>query len=130
MTANQLTVYYDGGCHLCSREIEHYRKKDTERRLQLIDIAAPGFDAAAAGLDPVAVRRELHVRRPDGKLAVGLPAFIAIWEALPGFGALATVARLPLLSPLLRGGYRIFAAIRPYLPRRPRAECADGRCAV
>lgn len=129
MKANLLTVYYDGACHLCSREIEHYRKKDPAHRLQLIDISAPGFAAATEGLDPVAVRRELHVRRPDGQLAVGLPAFVAIWEALPGFGGLAQVAQLPLLNPLLRGGYQIFAALRPHLPRRRRADCADGSCA-
>ena len=130
MTTNLLTVYYDGECHLCSREIEHYRKKDTAHRLRLVDISDPRFAAAAEGLDGKAVRRELHVRLPSGQLAVGLPAFIAIWEVLPGFGPLAKLAQLPLINPLLRGGYQIFATVRPYLPKRQRAECADGKCAI
>ena len=130
MTENRLTVYYDGECHLCSREIEHYRKKDTAHRLRLIDISDPHFTAAAAGLDSKAVRRELHVRLPSGELAVGLPAFVAIWDALPGFGPLAKLARLPVINPLLRGGYQLFAAVRPYLPKRQREECVDGKCAI
>lgn len=128
MRADPLTVYYDGACPLCSREIDHYRKKDTAGRLRLVDIAAPGFDARAAGLDPAAVNKFLHVRLPDGELVTGLAAFTAIWDVLPGFGLLARAARLPLVNPLLRGGYRVFAAVRPYLPRRRAAECATGSC--
>lgn len=128
MRADPLTVYYDGACPLCSREINHYRQKDTAGRLRLVDIAAPGFDAGAAGLDPVAVNKFLHVRLPDGALVTGLLAFTAIWDVLPGFGLLARAARLPLINPLLRAGYRVFAALRPYLPKRRSAECAGGSC--
>jgi len=128
MTAESLTIYYDGACPLCSREIEHYRSKDSAGRLRLVDIAAPGFDARAAGLDPVAVNKFLHVRLPDGALVTGLAAFTAIWDVLPGFGLLARAARLPLINPLLRGGYRAFAALRPYLPKRRAAECTGGSC--
>lgn len=128
MKADPLTVYYDGACPLCSREIDHYRRKDTAGHLRLVDIAAPGFDAGAAGLDPVAVNKSLHVRLPGGALVTGLAAFTAIWDVLPGFGLFARAARLPLINPLLRGGYRVFAALRPYLPKRRAADCTSGSC--
>jgi predicted DCC family thiol-disulfide oxidoreductase YuxK len=130
MTNHLLTVYYDGACHLCSREIEHYRKRDTQGRLKLVDISAPGFVAEAVGLDRVQVQKVMHVRLADGSLVTGLQAFIAIWGVLPGMGRLAKVAQQPLINPLLRGGYLAFAALRPYLPKRKRTECADGSCAV
>ena len=130
MTAKRLTVYYDGACHLCSREIEHYRQRDTQGSLELVDIAAPGFAAAAAGLDRVQIQKSLHVRLADGTLVTGLGAFIAIWGVLPGLGTLARIAQQPLLNPLLRGGYWVFAALRPYLPKRKRDECKDGSCAM
>ena len=130
MTPELLTVYYDGACHLCSREIEHYRKRDTAARLRLVDISAPDFRAAAVGLSQEHVRKVMHVCLPDGKLVTGLDAFIAIWDVLPGLGTLAKLARQPVVNPLLRVGYWAFAAVRPYLPKRKRADCESGSCAV
>lgn len=130
MKTPQTTVYFDGGCPLCSREIAHYRKKDTDGRLHFVDIDRRDFDAAREGLDPAAVKKVMHVRRPDGTLATGVDAFIAIWNVLPGYGGLASAAALPGVSLLLRGGYKVFAAVRPFLPRRQTPECSDGSCAV
>lgn len=126
----RLTVYFDGACHLCSREMEHYRRIDVGRRLDLVDISGPGFDAAAWGLDPAAVQREMHVRLPDGELRVGVAAFVEVWKRLPGFERAARVAASPLLRPALAAGYWTFARlIRPALPKR-RRECTDGACAI
>lgn len=124
------TVYFDGACPLCSREIAHYRRRDRQGRLRFIDIADPHFDAAAEGLDAARVHQVMHVRRPDGSLATGVDAFIAIWAALPGYGRLACAAATPGIHGLLRAGYRLFAAVRPYLPRRQVSSCSDGSCAV
>ncbi|MFO0573087.1 MAG: DUF393 domain-containing protein [Polyangia bacterium] len=129
MTNPQLTVFFDGACPICSREIAHYRRRDSEGRLRLVDIAAPSFDAAAEGVDGEQVKRSLHVRRRDGQLITGLDSFIAIWDAL-GLHTAARLARLPGVNLLLRAGYRVFAAVRPYLPRRRDAGCSDDRCAV
>lgn len=129
MANPQLTVFFDGACPLCSREIAHYRRRDREGRLRLVDIAAPSFDAAAEGVDGEQVKRSLHVRRPDGTLITGLDSFIAIWDAL-GLHTAARLARLPGVHLVLRAGYRVFAAVRPYLPRRRDAGCSNDRCAV
>lgn len=128
MEREPLTIYFDGACPLCSREIAHYRKKDTAGRLRYVDIASPSFDAAAYGLDKDRVKKVMHVRLPDGKMVTGVDAFIAIWSELPGYGALAKLAHLPLVNPLLHVGYHIFAALRPYLPKRHRTDCPDDRC--
>ena len=127
--AGRLIVYFDGACHLCSREMEHYRRIDVDGRLELVDIAAPGFDARAQGLDPVQVQREMHVRLPDGEVRVGVAAFVEVWKRVPGFGLASQVAANPLLRPALEAGYWTFARlIRPVLPKR--RACADGTCAV
>ena len=130
MTTQPVTVYFDGACHLCSREIEHYRSKDTEGKLCLVDISHPTFDAAALGLDSQLVQKFMHVRLPNGTLVTGVDAFVAIWNVLPGYSGLSRIAKLPGMNVLLRGGYRGFAAIRPFLPKRHSAECTDGSCAA
>ncbi|MBL8631799.1 MAG: DUF393 domain-containing protein [Myxococcales bacterium] len=129
MSTSQVTVYFDGACHLCSREIEHYRQKDREGKLRFVDISLSEFSAETEGLDPVRVQQVMHVRLPDGVLVTGVDAFVEIWKVLPGFAGLAKMAKLPGIHLGLRVGYQGFAAIRPLLPRRKR-ECADGGCAV
>jgi predicted DCC family thiol-disulfide oxidoreductase YuxK len=125
-----LTVYFDGLCVVCSAEIGHYRRRDKAGRVDWVDIAAPGFDAAAHGLDPREVVRVLHARLANGTLVTGVDTFLAIWERVPGFGGVARVAARPWARPVLELGYRTFVRLRPYLPRRKAVECVDGRCAV
>ena len=112
------TVYFDGLCIVCSREIDHYRKSRGADRIDFVDICGVGFDPMAHGLDPFSVHKVMHVKRSDGSLAVRVDAFIAIWETLPGYRWLARRARFPLIRPVLEVGYDAFVAIRPYLPRR------------
>jgi predicted DCC family thiol-disulfide oxidoreductase YuxK len=120
-----LIIYYDGLCHLCSREIEYYRKRAGEN-VTFVDIAAPDFDATTHGLDPNRVQQVMHVRQ-DGQLRLGLDAFIAIWETIPGHTWAARLAKTPGIHFLLGIGYQLFAWIRPYLPRK-KADCPDGAC--
>lgn len=126
----ELTVYFDGLCVVCAAEIGHYRRRDRAGRIDFVDIAAPGFDAAALGLDPAEVVRVLHAREADGRWLTGVDTFLAIWQRLPGLGGVARVAARPWARPVLEAGYRAFVRIRPFLPRRGGPECVDGRCAV
>lgn len=127
----QLSVYFDGACPLCSREIAHYQRHPEAHRLRFVDIAAPGFDAAAEGLDAARVHKEMHVKTAAGEVLTAVPAFAAIWRALGGRGyqLLARLTEAPLLRPALAAGYRLFAFARPYLPRR-KDPCATGACPV
>lgn len=124
-----LTVYYDGLCKVCSHEIDFYRRRDSASRVRWVDIMAPGFSAAAEGLEPANVHVEMHARRADGTLVVGVDSFVEIWKVIPGLGALATLASQRWMKPMLRLGYRAFTRIRPYLPRKAGgAACEDGTC--
>lgn len=126
------TVYYDGSCPLCTAEIGHYAARDAEERLRFVDVSSAGAD-----LGPDLTRSEamgrFHVRRPDGALLSGASAFVAIWQALPGWRWAARIARLPGVTPLLEVAYRLFLPIRPALSRLAlrlgiRAENARSRC--
>jgi predicted DCC family thiol-disulfide oxidoreductase YuxK len=120
------TIYFDGACHLCSREIEHYRKIDTAGRLDFVDIAAPSFNALEHQLDPIRVNEEMHVRDADGNLHIGVAAFIEIWRVLPAYQKWVPVATNSKVLPFLKLGYFVFAKIRPYLPKRK--TCESGVC--
>lgn len=128
-----LQVFFDGTCHLCSREVAHYRKRDVDHRIEWIDIAHPDFIAAEYGLDPKAVNAVMHARvldDPKGvRVATAVDAFLEIWRVIPGFHGLASLVRFPLLRPFIHAGYHAFAKIRLKLPRRKvEYECKDGVC--
>lgn len=130
-----LSVFFDGACHLCSREIDVYRRKDVGNRIRFVDISQPEFDAAAHGLDAKRVQRVMHVQRHTsdgdtaGQVRTGVAAFFELWRMFPETRWMARVGAFPLLRPFLELGYVLFAAVRPYLPKRKRDACDDGTCA-
>jgi len=120
-----LTIFYDGSCPVCAREIAHYRALSRSDRLHFIDISAASFDAGALGLDQSALMKTMHARDSAGRLYLGVEAFRALWSGLPGlpYRRLSQLLGLPGLHLLAVLGYRVFARWRHWLPRRcPRDE--------
>ena len=99
MTAQTpLTVYFDGSCPLCRREIDWYRRRPGSDDITWIDVS---HEASAAGLpdiDRETALARFHVRLPDGSLVAGAPAFAELWRRLPGFRMLGGIARVPVID--------------------------------
>jgi predicted DCC family thiol-disulfide oxidoreductase YuxK len=127
MTTTRLIIYYDGLCHLCSREINHYRHR-TDDSVQYVDIMQEDFDPELHGVDAKAVHKTMHARL-DGELNKGVDAFLAIWSVVPGYRWLNRIVSLPGIYHLAKPIYSFFAWLRPYLPRR-KAACETGSCKV
>lgn len=117
---SDLTVYYDGGCPLCSKEIAHYRRLDKPGRIRWVDLMAAGEELEQVGLDFETAMRRIHVREADGRLVSGVPAFVAMWRRLPGYRMLAGGVQGLRLTRPLEWGYVRFA------DRRYRRRCRDG----
>lgn len=81
-TQSPLTVYYDGACPVCRREIGYYQGK-TGEDVVYCDVAAAG-DPAPDLARQDALKR-FHVRRADGTLVSGAAAFLALYGHVPGF---------------------------------------------
>lgn len=127
-----LQLFYDGSCSVCATEVERYGRRDLDGRLKLMDISAPGFDPAPFGISLAEFMYQMHAIDRSGRVFRGVEAFWAIWQAFPTSSLLGVCGRLimlPLVNPLARLCYRMFAAIRGYLPKR-RRECASGSCRI
>lgn len=121
MPADPKTViFYDGKCHLCSSEINVYRKHGNSNRLDFIDISSTQFNPTQEGLDGREVHREFHVKRHDGTLIKGVDAFIEIWRVLGILSWLTFLAEHQPTRSFFKFGYAIFVRLRPFLPKK---EC-------
>ena len=127
-----LRIFYDGACIVCATEVEHYGRSDHAGHLLLVDISTPEFDPTPLGISREALMYQMHAIDAAGRIYRNVEAFWAIWQAFPTatvYGLLGRLVTQPLLNPLARLGYRIFARLRRYLPRRAR-DCSTGSCRI
>lgn len=120
MTTQQspaLTVYFDGLCLLCSKEINHYKKEPGANQIRFVDIAAPDFNAQAEQVDPYLVHKVMHVKDSAGTLITKANAFLAIWKVLPRYQKFAVIGEKKIPKLFLDLGYELFFRVRPYLPK-------------
>ncbi len=89
---NLLTVFYDGGCSLCTKEINHYirlqnKHRGKHREQHLVDF----YNIYAEPLHPELERRQIsyvdtqkrmHVLTDDGEIIHGFAAFLEIWNRM------------------------------------------------
>ncbi|GLR46625.1 thiol-disulfide oxidoreductase DCC family protein [Sphingomonas astaxanthinifaciens] len=109
-----LTVWFDGACPLCRREIALMRRLDRAGRIAFVDVSG---EVADCPIDRAALLARFHARE-DGQLLSGAAAFAAMWRAIPWLRPLGLAARHPRVLALLERAYLRFLEIRPALQRR------------
>jgi predicted DCC family thiol-disulfide oxidoreductase YuxK len=110
----RVTVWYDGACPLCLREIAWMQRLDQRGAVAFIDVS----DAASScPLDRTTLLARFHAREQDGPLVSGAAAFAAMWRAIPLLAPLGHLARIPPLLWLLERLYRAFLRVRPQMQR-------------
>ena len=109
----RVTVWYDGACPLCLREIALMRRLDRGRRLDFIDAADP---QSSCPLDRAALLARFHAREGD-VIFSGAAAFAAMWRAIPLLRPLGLIARWPPALKALEAAYVRFLLWRPRLQR-------------
>jgi predicted DCC family thiol-disulfide oxidoreductase YuxK len=113
--AVQLTVYFDGSCPLCRREIAIYRRLPEALSVAWIDVSA-GQDLGGT-LSCEAAMARFHVRDAQGRLFSGAAAFSRMWRVFPGWRWLGWLSAWPPLSWLFELAYRLFLPLRPGLQK-------------
>ncbi len=116
MSPATLTVWFDGACPLCTREIALMRRLDRAGRIDFVDVAEPG---ASCPIDPALLLARFHARE-DGILLSGAAAFAAMWRAIPVLRPLGLLARNRQVLRGLEWAYIRFLRVRPALQRLAR----------
>jgi predicted DCC family thiol-disulfide oxidoreductase YuxK len=112
-----LTVFFDGSCPLCRREIALYQRARGSEAITWHDLAKPQDRELPDGLTLDAALARFHVQTGSGTLASGADGFIQLWLALPGWRWLGRIASIPPVPWLAEGLYRMFLRVRPRMQR-------------
>ena len=67
-----VTVYYDGKCGLCRKEISHYKKIAPEGQFIWSDIAHDATPLSQLGVSQMDALRRLHATDRNGRLHIGV----------------------------------------------------------
>lgn len=114
-----LSVFFDGSCPLCVREVAVYRSAPTPS-VHWVDVSDTSsvIPSLRYGVQPErsTLMARFHVCTAEGEWLDGAQAFTALWSRLSApWRALAFVCRLPGAKTLLDLGYDGFLRWRPKL---------------
>lgn len=104
------TVFFDGSCGICFQVVRVLARLDAFHRLTFIDNAQR--ERLPEGVTPELVEETIVVVDAQGRQTLRSAAFAEIFRALPGWGLVAFVLRLPGLRRLADGAYAAFASNR------------------
>jgi predicted DCC family thiol-disulfide oxidoreductase YuxK len=106
-----LTVWHDGGCPLCRREVALRRRLDKRGAIAFVDANA---GVSVCPRDRAKLLARSHARE-DGKMLPGAAAFAAMLRQIPLMRPLGLVARNRAVLAVLEVGYRGFLRVRALL---------------
>jgi predicted DCC family thiol-disulfide oxidoreductase YuxK len=113
MTHAAVTVWYDGGCPLCVREISVMRKLDKRQAISFIDVTSAN---SICPLSPAELLARFHAQE-NGVMLSGAAAFAAMWRAIPVLRPLGLAAHNAWVLAGLERIYILFLKYRPQLQR-------------
>jgi predicted DCC family thiol-disulfide oxidoreductase YuxK len=111
-----VTVYFDGACPICQREIAYYKDRVNAEHVSFVDASCEN-ERLGDDLDRDTALARMHVRRADGVLVSGAAAFAELWQVVPGFQRLGRLASFKPVTAILELGYRATLKIRPRVQR-------------
>ena len=107
-----VTVWFDGSCPLCSREIATMRRLDRQGRVAFVDICTG--PEGSCPVDRRAALERLHAREgATGSVVSGAAAFATMWRAIPLLRPLGLLARNGRVLHGLEWAYLRFPRLRP-----------------
>lgn len=113
------TVVYDGECRVCIRSVNLLRDHDRYGRFELVAYQSQGVMDRFPDITPAAFEASVQLIGPDGRRWEGADAVAKIFSLTPRTRILAWLFRIPLVRPIARRAYRLFAR------HRARFGCSD-----
>ena len=110
-----LTIFFDGSCPLCRREIALLTQFDDQHQLRVVDCSASDF-APVDGHRRESMMALIHARDAAGGWLIGAPVFAAAYSAT-GFASIASLWGSKRLQPMWSVVYPWIANNRMWLSK-------------
>ena len=123
MSNNELTIFYDGNCPLCTLEMEKLKRYDKKNLIKLENLHQDNFTVLYPEID---VDKAMHILHGlyRGKTLLALDVTHRAWS-LVGKGALVAPLKLPIIKQLAHQGYLLLAKYR-----QPISQCLYQRFGI
>ena len=112
-----LTVFYDGACPLCRREIAIYRSLDGAETIDWVNVAQCNDNTFPSNMSREDLLGRFHIQMADQSVKSGAEAFVEIWHHLPAFRFLSKIAHIPGAIPVIEFAYLGFLKLRPTIQK-------------
>ena len=122
MNTTKLTIFFDGGCPLCRREVDFLQSRNINGYLKFIDIDRLDFSLEKNyGITYKQAMERIHALRSDGSLIKDIKVFQEAYSLI-GLGWVYAPTKLPGFDKLIDYLYMIWARYRLKLTLRPSIE--------
>ena len=132
MNAAKLTIFFDGGCPLCQREVDFLQSRNEEGNLNFIDINSSDFlFELEYGITYKQAMERIHAVRKDGSIIKDIRVFQEAYSLI-GLGWVYAPTKLPILDMLAKFIYILWAKYRLKITFRPSIEklCRERNCKI
>jgi predicted DCC family thiol-disulfide oxidoreductase YuxK len=107
----RLTVFFDGSCPLCTKEMDTLANFDIHSRIHFVNLNHQV--SLPLGITHAAAFDTLHVIDTQGQLRTAVDANVLLWETV-GRKPWLRMLRWPVVSIFANVGYRLFAKYREF----------------
>tara|TARA_B100000700_G_C14910164_1_gene791819 strand:+ start:467 stop:868 length:402 start_codon:yes stop_codon:yes gene_type:complete len=130
MNKAKLTIFFDGGCPLCQREVDFLQSRNKEAKLKFIDINNSDLSLELNyGITYKQAMQRIHALKSDGSIIKDLKVFQEAYKLI-GLGWVYAPTKLPLIDKLFEKIYSFWAKYRLKITFRPSIEklCSSRGC--
>ena len=129
MNTVKLTIFFDGGCPLCNREVAFLESRNKEGFLKFIDINTDLSFELEYGITYKQAMDRIHAFKSNGSVIKDIQVFQEAY-ALIGLGWIYAPTKLPLINELIQFIYGLWAKYRLKITFRPSIEklCSTKGC--
>lgn len=117
-----ITIFYDGACGLCSKEINYYRRIAPDSVFDWQDVTISTAKLDKHGIQLADALMQLHAIDSQGRMHKGVDAFILMWKQIGQWKWLASLVALPAVKQLAHVLYGHFCRWR--FKRLPHCQIA------
>lgn len=108
----QITVFYDGDCPLCTKEVIRWKQASFDCDVDWFNISGHDDELRTRGIDPRQALLQLHTQTDDGRILVSIDSYALLLKQLKHWRWLGVIMSLPVIKPCLLTTYDWLTRLR------------------